>query len=108
MSYCTDRSAHSVSPRCPFCRHRYSDWQVRFEAQANNPATSECPGCGARNEACALDWRQRAACGRVLVELRNVFPGEAVPSDTLIASMNRATGLNWVYAWSDYLIDSDS
>ena len=99
---------HTVSPRCPSCRHRFSDWRGLLQTHTVDPGSIDCPGCGTRHEICALDWRQRAACGRVLIELRNVFPGEAMPSDTLIASLQRATRLPWAYAWSDYLLNADA
>jgi hypothetical protein len=52
---------------------------------------------------CELDWRQHALCGRLLIELRNVFPGEAAPSDTLLRELRLATGSDWRFAWAGYL-----
>lgn len=89
--------SHAGKPRCPACRTRLTDWQER----AANPKAMPCSSCGEPLSACQLDWRQGAACGRVLIELRNVFHGEATPSDQLISSLRKATGLDWHYAWAD-------
>ena len=41
----------------------------------------------------------------MLVELRNVFPAEAAPSDLLMQQLREATGSAWRYAWAAYLRD---
>lgn len=86
---------NTVKPRCPHCRQRLADWVERLDQ-----VTSPCPGCGKSLTPSELDWRQHAAVGRCFVELRNVFPGEASPSDQLLAELEEATGFAWRYAWS--------
>ncbi|RMG34359.1 MAG: hypothetical protein D6720_09535 [Gammaproteobacteria bacterium] len=89
---------HTGKPRCPHCRARLDDWR-RLVTGAESPV--HCPACGKSAIAAALDWRQQAAVGRVLLELRNVFPGEAVPSDGLMTDLALRTGLLWRHAWND-------
>lgn len=86
---------NTVKPRCPACRARLSDWQERL----NKPA-SPCAKCNEVIAAEAFDWRQHAAVGRVFIELRNVFPGEASPSDQLLGALKQASGFDWHYAWA--------
>jgi len=86
---------NTVKPRCPHCRARLSDWQERIEKEA-----LPCPSCEKKLAPIALDWRQHAACGRIFIELRNVFPGEAAPSDQLLASLKQVSGFEWRYAWA--------
>jgi len=86
---------NTVNPRCPHCRSRLSDWQ-----QSMHVKQLQCSECGTPSALWELDWRQHAATGRYFVELRNVFPGEASPSDTLLAELERTTGMEWVYAWA--------
>jgi len=86
---------NTVNPRCPRCRARLSDWQQQLHT-----GQLSCPGCGATSAAWEVDWRQHAASGRYLIELRNVFPGEASPSDQLISALQEETGMTWSYAWS--------
>jgi hypothetical protein len=94
--------ALSVKPRCPHCRTRIADWRERI-AEPTSLGEWHCPGCGRPVQPCALDWRQHALCGRLLIELRNVFPGEAAPSDTLLRELRLATGSDWRFAWAGCL-----
>ncbi len=94
--------ANTAAPRCPDCRARLADWRAAVTGWAAEPlsATVACPACGARHAPAALDWRESAATGRLFVEIRNVFPGEAVPSEELLAALERAgAGGPWRYAW---------
>jgi len=38
--------------------------------------------------------------GRLLVEIHNVFPGEAVPGDQLMARLREVSGCEWDYGWA--------
>lgn len=91
----------NVKPRCPHCRARLADWRERVEKEA----PLACSGCGKPLRAIDMDWRQHAATGRVLVEIRNVFPGEASPSDRLMGELEAGSGLPWRYAWAARLSD---
>lgn len=90
---------NTSKPRCPHCRGRLTDWQQRIESPA-----IPCAHCGQLLEAIELDWHQQAAVGRILIEMRNIFPGEATPGDQLMSTLNKATGFTWRYAWADRLI----
>lgn len=90
--------ANTVKPRCPHCRQRIADWANRLQGIA-----APCPGCGQTLQAIELDWRQHAALGRVLIEFRNVFPGEASPSDRLLADLQQVSGFDWRYGWAAQL-----
>lgn len=93
---------NSVAPRCPACRTRFGTWHDDLDAWQENAGSAICPGCHRRWSAEQLDWRQHAIAGRTLIELRNVFPGEASPSDTLLAACKDATTSDWTYAWAGY------
>ena len=95
--------ASTVPPRCPACRARFSDWRDRLPQWSAGDRTARCSACGKTWPASDLDWRGHAVSGRVLVELRNVFPGEASPSDVLMQHLAEATGLPWRHAWAPYL-----
>jgi hypothetical protein len=87
---------NTVKPRCPHCRARRAGWQDPVV----HAQRTTCPECAAKSWPWELDWRQQAAAGRFLIELRNVFPGEASPSDRLLASLRQHTGMDWNYAWA--------
>jgi len=84
-------------PRCLSCRARLDDWRERAVAPLS---ALPCSACAAACRAIDIDWRQQAAIGRLLVELRNVFPGEATPSDRLLAALHKAVGTDWRYGWA--------
>lgn len=96
---------NTVRPRCPACRARFADWRERLAEWTQGGNHALCPACGTRSPVHRLDWRGHAVAGRVLIELRNVYPGEASPSDLLMHSLADRTGLVWRHAWAGYLID---
>jgi hypothetical protein len=95
---------NTVKPRCPGCRARFADWREQLATWRLGGA-ARCERCGENWPAHALDWRQHAISARLLVELRNVFPGEASPGDLLMQRLAEATGQPWRYAWAGYLDD---
>ncbi len=97
---------NTVKPRCPACRARFDDWRTALPAWLAGDRQAVCPGCTKTWPAYRLDWRGHAIAGRLLIELRNVFPGEASPSDVLLQALQQATGTGWRYAWAGYL-DTD-
>lgn len=96
---------NTVRPRCPACRSRFDDWRDQVSAWTACDTEVACRRCGTHSPLHALDWRGHALCGRVLIELRNVFPGEASPSDQLLGELERRTGVAWRYAWAGCLLD---
>jgi hypothetical protein len=91
---------NTVRPRCPSCRARFADWRERLEDWSAGTSDAHCATCGNSCSPHALDWRGQAISGRVLIELRNVFPGEATPGDQLLDSLRDATGKAWRYGWA--------
>lgn len=94
---------NTVRPRCPHCRGGFDEWRERLARWHQDGERAMCPSCGRASAPCRLDWRAHAACGRLLVELRNVYPAEASPSDTLLDRLARETGMAWRHAWAGYL-----
>ena len=93
---------NTVKPRCPHCRARFDDWRQRLATWQGGHERARCAACGSESLPTALDWRDHAVAGRLLVELRNVFPGEATPSDRLMHELAQCTATAWRYAWAAY------
>jgi hypothetical protein len=87
----------TAPPRCPACRHRIADWKTSI-----NPQQPEwqCPKCDDESDIFHLDWKQSAGAGRFLVEICNIFPGEAVPVDSLMNDLAALTGEAWRYFYT--------
>jgi len=91
----------TVNPRCPACKTRVADWRPLTTAYAAAPGADwSCPACGATQRIDVLRWRHHAAFGRLLVEIRSVFPAEGMPSDELLMALEQATGMSWTHAWA--------
>jgi hypothetical protein len=82
-------------PRCPVCRASLPDWR---DWLANGPEfRCRCPRCAAPSPLAALDWRTCAAFASAQIVVHGVFEGEAVPGETLLACLQRHSGLAWAY-----------
>lgn len=93
---------HHSRPRCPHCGKRIIDWKSKIVDWQKDAAEEYlCTECNQSTAVAMLDWRRYAACGRLLVEIRQVFPGEAMPGDSLMTKLEKTTGCEWRYGWAD-------
>lgn len=94
-------ASNTGAPRCPACRARFGDWRAAIADWVAAPVQrcARCHGCGAVHRPVDLDWRETAAAGRLFVEVRNVFPGEAVPGEELLRALGRLGAGPWRHAW---------
>ncbi len=92
----------TAPPRCPGCGSKIPGWREMIETWRRDREGFQwlCPSCGAGSEAARLNWRQGAGFGRFFVEIHNVFPGEAVPGDELLRTLEASTGTPWVYFYA--------
>lgn len=100
------RGRNTRAPRCPGCRARLSDWPLRvdqFEQSARTSGSDRqdsaviCPHCGESSQMWSWDWKQQGGFARLLVQVEEIFPGEAVPTDRLLGLLERASGCAWRY-----------
>lgn len=89
-------------PRCPACRKRI-DIEVTSLRRDRSVKPVACNHCGAHHPVAALQWRRDAGFSRLFVEIRSVFPGEAVPVESLFQALAATTGCQWDYF---YLTDA--
>ena len=83
-------------PRCPGCRKAAGKDPVAFTG-LHADAGVTCANCGETHRFTALDWRRSAGLASIFVEVRSVFPGEAVPVDALLNGLAKETGGSWRY-----------
>ena len=89
---------NTTPPRCESCRKRIDDWQavMRRWAQEQADRSVACPHCGHAQDPAYYDWRQSAGCGRIFLQVENIFPQEAVPTPALLDQLRSASGdLPW-------------
>ncbi len=92
--WCHGRNTRA--PRCPGCRSRRADWQSHNAQWTLQPDDRvACPSCGQSHALWQWDWKQQAGFGRQLIEIEEVFPGEAVPTPELLNRLERASGCAW-------------
>ena len=85
------------APRCPACRAPLADWQSRLQAWQNHPANSDwhCQQCGYKGDITGLRFRKTAGFGRSFVEIRGIYPSEAVPGEALLSTLGDLTRGDW-------------
>ena len=81
--------------RCPYCRAPASGV---FPTTPDRPFS--CPQCGRLSALRALDWRRSAGFGRCFLEVTNIYPHEAVPSDSLMERLGGYAGGAWRYFYA--------
>ena len=90
---------HSHAPRCPTCRQPVEDWQSRvqlwLEAETKDPW--KCSACQQLAAPWEYNWRKSAGFGRSFIEIRNIFPKEALPQSLLLDTLQSHYGIKWQY-----------
>jgi hypothetical protein len=92
---------HTVTamPRCPHCKQKLPDWQQTPDWQLG-ATTRTCPGCHTITAMQNLNWKQECAYGRMAVDIINIHPFEAVPSEELLNALHDATRVEWSYCYA--------
>jgi len=85
------------TPRCRACHAPLVDWQSLLQAWQSDPANSDwrCSQCGATDRITALGFGKSAGFGRSFVEIRGIYPSEAVPGEALLAALKSLTRGDW-------------
>lgn len=87
-----------VLPRCPRCRNRIKHWLEWVEQwRSNDNYLDVCPECNEKISPLEFDWRQAAGFGRIFISIFNIYPREAIPTDTLLNTLNKMTSQTWIY-----------
>jgi hypothetical protein len=88
----------TAPPRCPACRYRIADWKTQIDEWHKHPQNSwTCPKCQSAHNPAILDWRNSGGAGRIFIEIKNIFPGEAVPVDNLLIRLQQLSLEKWRY-----------
>ncbi|NCA68749.1 MAG: hypothetical protein EOM91_01375 [Sphingobacteriia bacterium] len=95
---CLHHGRNTRAPRCGACRGRLSDWRAWIGEGVLDPtAILRCPSCGARQPLTQWDWKQQGGFARRLIQIEEIFPGEAVPTPALLALLTATHDCEWRY-----------
>lgn len=84
-------SEHLIS-RCPHCRQRHANWKTIPESM-----TYTCDKCKVETHLSKYDWKNTAGCGRFFISLHGIYPQEAIPTSSLLLSLEKVSGIKWNY-----------
>lgn len=89
--------ARTPTPRCPQCHTPLANWPVTLQAWRDDPVNDHwhCPRCSASGNITGLGFRKTAGFGRSFVEIRGIYPSEAVPGDPLLKTLDTLSGCPW-------------
>ena len=93
------RGNHTHAPRCPGCGNPVNEWQRSIKSWLVNGTASlwECEACHHQAAPWHYNWRKSAGFGRCFIEIRNIFPKEAIPQQHLLDTLNSHYGIKWHY-----------
>jgi hypothetical protein len=97
--HCLGHTATAI-PRCPHCKHKMIHWQQTENWQLGETVCT-CSHCNTATAMQNLDWKQECAYGRMAVDIINIHPFEAVPSDNLLHILQAATNVEWRYCYAE-------
>jgi len=85
-------------PRCPICRSPLQDWKLPLALwEPVAAADIQCSACGGKKPPWDFDWKEKAGFGRLLVQVEDVFPGEATPTPELMNLLTRSAQGEWCH-----------
>ncbi|HYQ71567.1 MAG TPA: hypothetical protein VET88_06530 [Gammaproteobacteria bacterium] len=84
-------------PCCPGCRSPEPHWKARLQAwqTGQHGLQWNCRSCGYSGRLSDLVFRKTAGFGRTFLEIRGIYPSEAVPGPTLLDILEALTGGPW-------------
>ena len=89
----------SRNPKCPECNSVWTDWQTIVSGRDTNTGTdtARCPDCGEYVDVTSIDWKRTAGFVRFGLIISNIFPKEAIPSDSLLDFLAEQSSCPWKY-----------
>ena len=85
------------TPRCPACHSPEPEWKAGLHAWQAGKQDQDwtCKCCGFCGHFSDLVFRKTAGFSRTFVEIRGIYPAEAVPGSTLLDTLAALTGNSW-------------
>jgi hypothetical protein len=93
---------NNALPRCPQCKATLPQWQDRINWQLGN-TPCHCSNCNTHSTMLHLNWKQQGAYSCMAVEIINIHPFEAAPSEELLNVLQTVTNVEWSYCYTSTL-----
>ncbi len=91
----------SINPKCPACKKRINNWKTPDWKKAGETCT--CDKCQAQTPYTELNWKHECGFAKCGFEINNIYPHEAVPTDTFLENLCQFSNFEWNYAYSNNL-----
>lgn len=88
-----------LMPRCPGCRKVIRHISQSLSRQY--PEVLACPHCQTSSHFQQLDWRGQSGVGSHFIEVINVYPQEAIPTDGFLNALAGISQTGWQYFYTD-------
>ena len=86
------RGSEHIISRCPHCRQRHADWKIIPENLSH-----ACDKCKVESHLSKYDWKNTAGTGRFFISLHGIYPQEALPTSSLLQTLEKISGTEWTY-----------
>jgi hypothetical protein len=82
-------------PRCPQCKKDLNEWRTWWGEGACSEAL--CPDCDEVISPLSINWRRRAGCGCVFIDILGIHAETVKPVQRLFEELEKRTGVAWQY-----------
>jgi len=89
----------TVNPKCPACTKRIATWKTADWKLPEEICT--CDKCQQKTPYADLSWKHECGFARCGFEVNHIYPHEAVPGDELLNALQKVSGFEWDYCYSN-------
>lgn len=86
--------------RCPVCRKPGITATEYAQQQLMAAADWHCPACQNKVLTQQLDWRREAGQACFMLEVKDIYPHEGIPTDFLLEQLRDMTQQTWSYFYA--------
>lgn len=87
--------ALTYKPKCPHCKTLLNEWRDWWGD--GSCAEQPCPVCGESLNPMMVNWRRRAGCGRVFIDILGIHAETVKPAQRIFDELEARTGTAWQY-----------
>ncbi len=85
--------------RYPKCKHAVFEPSTLLHKYPEKDDWT-CKVCGSEGKTHEINWRKAAGFSSIFIEISQIFPKEAIPSDKFLGTLLHFTNVNWKWFYS--------